>query len=217
MQNSSRRNLNRSRGYLPHFEREGAVYFVTFRLKDSLPREFVATLRKQREMIERAKQAGVTVAADHELLRELKTLLKKAERLLDGGRGACYMRDPEVARVVANALRFFDGERYRLTAWCVMPNHAHAVLSPMNGHRLDAILHSWKSYSSTEANKVIGRTGTFWQREYFDHLVRNEASLAKIVRYVSDNPRKAGLRDWPWVFPRQSRARVGLDQTGNAD
>jgi hypothetical protein len=80
-----------------------------------------------------------------------------------------------------------------------MPNDVDAVLSPLSGCGLDAILHSWKSFSATEANKIIGRTGTFWQREYFDHIVRDDAALARIVRYVCDNPQKAGLKKWPWV------------------
>jgi REP element-mobilizing transposase RayT len=80
-----------------------------------------------------------------------------------------------------------------------MPNHAHVVFSPLAEHKLKDILHSWKSFSAEEANRLLGRTGHFWQREYLDHLVRNEASLLKITRYVKENPQRAGLRNWPWV------------------
>jgi len=83
-----------------------------------------------------------------------------------------------------------------------MPNHAHVVFTAMGDHGLDDILHSWKSYSAHEANRILGRTGHFWQREYFDHLIRNEASFRKIVDYVQENPIKAGLRNWRWVSAR---------------
>ncbi|HMD30319.1 MAG TPA: transposase [Candidatus Acidoferrales bacterium] len=189
----------RSRGYLPHWETANAIYFVTFRLADSLPRELVFQLRRERQAIENASQTGTSTAADTARLHKLRTILKKAERCLDDGLGECRMRDPGIAQTVADAIRHFEGKRYRLMAWCVMPNHVHVVFSPMGAHTLQAILHSWKSFSAQAANKRLGRTGAFWQREYFDHLVRNEASLAKIVRYVQNNPRRAGLRDWPWV------------------
>ena len=113
------------------------------------------------------------------------------------------MRDPRVAKIVADAIKFFDGKRYRLLAWCVMPNHVHVLFSPLDDHRLEAILHSWKSFSAEQANRLLGRTGHFWQREYFDHLVRDEHALQRIIQYVKANPEKAGLLYWPWVevFP----------------
>lgn len=189
----------RSRGYLPHWETQNAIYFVTFRLKDSLPRKVVVEIRNQRKLIENAQRASVTVPADRVRLRQLQALLRKAERWLDGGRGSCYMRDPRIAKIVADAISHFDGQRYRLLAWCVMPNHVHVVFSPLGKHKLEKILHSWKSFSSGEANRLLQRSGAFWQREYFDHLVRHEASLAKILRYVEENPARAGLSNWPWV------------------
>jgi len=109
------------------------------------------------------------------------------------------MRDSRVARIVADAIRHFHGQRYRLLAWCVMPNHVHVLFSPQPGHELETILHSWKSYSANKANTLLARSGPFWQREYFDHLVRDESSLRKITKYIQDNPKRAGLLNWPWV------------------
>ena len=80
-----------------------------------------------------------------------------------------------------------------------MPNHAHAVVKPIQNHKLDEVLHSWKSYSAHEINKALGRQGEFWQREYYDHLVRSESELIRVVDYTIHNPEKAGLLDWPWV------------------
>ncbi len=189
----------RSRGYLPHLEAQQAIYFVTFRLADSLPKELVLQLREQRKALKRAGPAGTTSPVDLVRLRELRALLRRAEQCLDSGLGRCHMRDARIARVVAEAICHFHGQRYRLLAWCVMPNHVHVLFSPLQGQTLQTILHSWKSYSANQANALLGRTGDFWQREYFDHLVRDESSVRKITQYIRDNPRRAGLLNWPWV------------------
>jgi REP element-mobilizing transposase RayT len=187
----------RTRGYLPHLETQEAIYFVTFRLADSLPKELVLQLLQERDTIQRL--AETTTAGDLSRLRELRALMKKAERCLDRGHGHCSLQDPRVARMVAEALRHFHGQRYRLFAWCLMPNHVHVLFSPLREHTLDAILHSWKSYSAHPANALLARAGPFWQPEYFDHLVRDQSSLRKVTHYIRDNPRRAGLVNWPWV------------------
>jgi len=204
----------RSRGYLPHLESDHAIYFVTFRLADSLPQELLTRLRQERDALDRSSSAAFQAAAsseksnagetaalqaDQNRARKLRAILQKAEQCLDDGLGHCYMRDSRIAKIVADTIRHFHGQRYQLLAWCVMPNHVHVIFSPLGEHTLETILHAWKSYSAHEANKLLGRTGHFWQREYFDHLVRHEASLLKITRYVQENPQKAGLQNWPWV------------------
>lgn len=151
----------RSRGYLPHVEAEGAIYFVTFRLADSLPRDLLAQLRKEREALKRAMRAGTEQAGDRIRREKIRSLLRKAERWLDRGLGRCYLRDPRIARVVADALWHFAGVRYRLRVWCVMPNHVHVVFSPLRGHALEAVVHSWKSFSALAANRLLGRSGAF--------------------------------------------------------
>ena len=100
---------------------------------------------------------------------------------------------------MVDALAHFDGDRYDLLAWCIMPNHVHAVLRPKAGHELPDILHSLKSFTSKKANKILNRTGEFWQAEYYDHLVRNEDDFRKQVEYTLENPAKAGLANWKWV------------------
>jgi REP element-mobilizing transposase RayT len=109
---------------------------------------------------------------------------------------------------MASVIHSFDGERYSLAAWCVMPNHVHVVVQPFASvtggtpvprSELPDILHSWKSFTSKQANQLLQRSGDFWQAEYYDHLIRNEADFRHAVRYVLDNPIKAGLRNWKWV------------------
>lgn len=146
----------------------------------------------------------------HEEERLAHLYSEKVERYLDAGFGSCYMKDERVVEIVANALLHFEGRRYNLAAWCVMPNHAHTVVQPLGAatntggtpvprSQLPDILHSWKSFTAKEANKVLGRTGDFWQPESYDHLIRDEADFIHQVRYVLENPEKAGLRNWKWV------------------
>src|SRR6266849_7007927 len=165
----------RKRKRLPHWEADGAVYFVTFRLADSLPQSVLAS-------------PEFTCGQGTEAARKR---FRAAERGLDRGAGACYLRVTEVAALVANTLEKFAGSRYRLFAWCIMPNHVHTVFQPYCPYKLAPILHSWKSYSALSANKILNRSGPFWQREYYDHLIRNGDQLARAIRYTAENPIKA--------------------------
>jgi REP element-mobilizing transposase RayT len=105
--------------------------------------------------------------------------------------------DHESAAIVERTLLHFDGQRYRLFAWCVMPNHVHVVAQLYAGCELSILIHSWKSYSAHEMNRLLDRTGP-WQREYFDRIIRSERELLETVEYVLENPERAGLADWPF-------------------
>jgi REP element-mobilizing transposase RayT len=185
--------------YLPHWTRGGAIYSVTFRLADSLPNSVLRSWRFEiRDINATARQLKRSLTPNEE--RRLEELLSaKVERYLDSGSGECWMRRDDVAAVVAGALRYFENQRYLLPAWCVMPNHVHTVIQPLPDHELPDNVHSWKSFTSKEANRLIGRTGQFWQPEPYDHLIRNEQDFLRQVEYVLTNPVRAGLKDWKWV------------------
>jgi REP element-mobilizing transposase RayT len=137
--------------------------------------------------------------SDVEAKRLDKLFSARVEKYLDEGQGKCWMRRDDVAAIVAGALQHFDGQRYRLAAWCVMPNHVHAILQPLPGHDLPDILHAWKSFTANEANKKMGRSGEFWQPEYYDHLIRDEEDFARQIDYVLTDPARSGLQDWKWI------------------
>jgi REP element-mobilizing transposase RayT len=191
----------RDRGHLPHKEASGAIYFVTFRLHDSLPGSVLRKIEFERDDIIVTAQSLGRELSPTEAQRLADLAAKKTERFLDTGAGACYLANPRVAQVVAEAIQKFDGARYRCYAWCVMPNHVHAILRPLATHRLSEILHAWKSYSANRANRILERLGRFWQREYFDRIIRDDQSFHRVVKYVLDNPRRAGLHTWRWVSP----------------
>ena len=173
---------------LPHFEGGGIPQGVTFRLADSLPRNKLAILNEQLAHLDEAK-------ADSERTRQLN-------QMLDEGHGAAWLSNSDVAEIVQNALLFFNDQRYTLHAWVIMPNHVHVLLTPAEGWTLIKILHSWKSFSAREANKVLKRTGEFWQPEYFDRAIRDENGFTAAVEYIEYNPVKAGLCENPheWRF-----------------
>ena len=198
------------RGKLPHLKKAGAIYFVTFRLADSLPAREVVRLKQERQVMLEQARAAKSPLTWHEEEQLLAWYCDKVETLLDAGLGACWLRRPAVADLVVRALKIFDGQRYELRAWVVMPNHVHAVVWPMPGQTLSRILHSWKSFTSKAANRWLHRTGGFWQQESFDHWIRDEAERARLVAYVERNPVKAGLcrtpADWKWssAYGRQT-------------
>ncbi|MEM7356329.1 MAG: transposase [Acidobacteriota bacterium] len=140
----------RSRGYLPHFDQPGLVQSLTFRLADSLPRTFI-------EQCERDLRALPESTRQTEKERQIAAYL-------DQGAGACQLRDQRIAKLVEDALLYFDVERYRILGWCVMPNHVHAVIGTKPGYPLKAIVHSWKSFPASRANRILQREGRFWQR-----------------------------------------------------
>jgi REP element-mobilizing transposase RayT len=168
-----------SRGYLPHFDLPNLVQSITFRLADSLPQTVLDKI---------ARELVALSESERQMKRE-----RRIAAYLDAGHGACWIKDPRVANLIENALLHFDGQRYRLLAWCVMPNHVHALVETKDGFPLSEIIHSWKSFTANEANKILGRTGDFWQREYHDRFIRDDDHYRNMVVYIENNPVKAGL------------------------
>lgn len=199
---SSGKEIERKRHtYLPHWTREGATYAVTFRLADSLPKAVLDDYRNQRQLHEdrlaQIKKDKGSSDAEEELTRLHKDFSelysKTVESSLHQGVGECLLAKDGCGEIVESALKFFDGERYQLYAWVVMSNHVHAILRPFAGQELSGILHSWKSFTATQLNQHLGRTGTLWQKESYDHLIRDGEDFRNQVRYVLENP--SGLSD----------------------
>jgi REP element-mobilizing transposase RayT len=181
--------------YLPHWRLDGAIYHVVFRLADSVPAHLLREWVAEREFLLSRKE----VLSGEQATRLRHLVSARTQEFLDTGHGSCILAEGRNAQLVANALAFFQGSRYNIHAWCVMPNHVHVVVEPLDDHELSKILHSWKSFSSHEMRKVIGGTGSIWHRESYDHIVRNERSYRRVVQYVLDNPLRANLLGWRWV------------------
>lgn len=147
------------------------------------------------------------------LLREWKLALergqitdvdfrKRIEYYLDQGYGSCYLRDRRIANVIRETLLKWDSERYKLIAWVIMPNHVHILIELLGQNRLSEIMHSIKSFTAHEANKLLCRSGQFWFIESFDRYIRDAGHYRNTVKYIEDNPVKAHLCREPceWEF-----------------
>ncbi len=177
---------------LPHWRQDGATYFVTFRLADSIPAALFREWQRERAAFLAQHAGELSPARQKEISEFFRT---KLDAHLDRGLGSCRLSDPAAAETMENAFRKFDGERYHLGSFVIMPNHVHVIVAPRDGHELSAVLHSWKSFTAHEINKLTQRRGALWQDESFDHLIRNEAEFLKYERYIDDNPGQAGLKE----------------------
>ena len=195
-----------SRGYLPHRDKISLLQSITFRLADSLPKNKLEKLELELLNIPKAKQ-------------DLEKR-KRIEDWLDSGIGCCALKHPEMAKVMQDALFFFDGKKYKLMAWCIMPNHVHILVEPYI--EICKIVQSWKAFTGkwalqnneklgfgipvyaeeNRAKLIIPRKRVFWMREYWDRYIRNEEHFNNVINYFHNNPVKAKLckrkEDWKW-------------------
>jgi REP element-mobilizing transposase RayT len=201
------------RGYLPHCDKPGLVQFITFRLWDSMP----ASRRSEWEHLLAANKRSDAPRSGTRSIASLDPTKTAAQRIasreqrikledyLDRGLGECFLRDPRIAAVMEDALRFHHGSRFELLAWVVMPNHVHTLIQ-VGDTPLSKIIQNWKSIGAVKANKLLGRAGDFWQLDYWDTFMRDEAQKSKALRYIEYNPVKAKLcrtpEEWPFSSAR---------------
>ncbi len=177
-----------SRGELPHLAKPGGTYFVTFCLRTDCS----GPSRNDPRTVD-------------------PTAPEDVGRLSEPPRDACnpLLALPRLARIVEEALLFFRADRYVLHSWCVMPDHVHVIVTPLQEHNIHSVLHSWKSYTAHQINLRTHRSGPVWQRESFDHLIRSAEDFDRFVTYVEDNP-VAGLcpiaEKWPFSSARIRRS-----------
>ena len=196
-----KREVTIREGKLPHWFQPGVTYFVTFRTYDSVPQTLLRAWHKRRDDWLRChgfEPAGNSLKSQ---LRELPDVEREYNarftrefmNYLDRGYGACALRDERLAKIVAKSLRHFDGVRYRLGDFVVMPNHVHVLVCLLGEVEIEPQCKSWKRFTAKEINGVRGAVGRFWQEESFDHLVRSVAQFEYLQRYIAENPNKARL------------------------
>ncbi len=181
---------------LPHFLPNDEPYFVTFRLADTLPRAVIE---------ERARRA----LKEHDGMT-----FTQLDGYLGQGHGPLWLKEPAIAEIVKEALHYRDGKEYLLHAYTIMPNHVHMVITLGNQLNLFEVLQSLKSHTARQCNIILVRSGTFWQHESYDHVIR-DGEFGRIVFYILRNPVKAGLvktfREWPYYYV--SPELNGFDET----
>ena len=202
------------RRHLPHWQPRNAVFFVTFRLKNSLPDEVLEALREERERTNQNKL-------------DRQHYFEGWEEFLDMAKfGPRWLSQPEVAEVIKETMHYRDGKVFDLHAFCIMSNHVHAIFEPLSRSEchsdirksgwqpdrneseyhsdLHKIMQSLKRHTARQANILLGREGAFWQDESYDHVIRDSEEYTRIINYVLENPVKAGLvskwDEWRWTY-----------------
>ncbi len=177
-------------GELPHWRQDGASYFVTFRLADSLPQAKLAQWRRERNQWRNSHPSADT----EELVRYSMDQRRRIERWLDQDLGSCILKIPQTRKIIEETLFFFDGSRYELGEFAIAPNHVHTLVRTASGIDLSEVTGSWKRHSSREISKLEQVSGIrrpagrhLWQVECFDHIVRNQENLERFQRYITNH------------------------------
>jgi type I restriction enzyme R subunit len=208
------------RHHLPHWRQDGVIYFVTFRLADSIPAQVLEAWEEDRrrwlavhgitgnlapdQFDARYRQIpeGVRRAFERETLRRIHVELDRCH-------GACLLRNRDASDILANALHFHHGKRLYCGDFIIMPNHVHWLLLPCGEEQLEQLTGSVKRFSAVRINRLAKRSGTLWQAESFDHIVRNARQLVYLREYIRDNPAKAGLPTGEFLYYRADWLKVG--------
>jgi putative transposase len=203
---------------LPHWFQAGAAIFITFRTYDSLPKSALVQMRVEFEdWLARQSLPSAIAKIQFELRSEERRLLLSAypkmiqwqvtrrfdalfNRALDDCHGECLVGIPENAKIVSDAILFYEGTRYLLDCFVVMPNHVHAIVQFMEGFDLQLVGQSWMRYSARKINQRMGRKGVLWQPEPFDHIIRSGEQLSHLRRYIALNPQVARLTEDQFVY-----------------
>lgn len=198
---------------LPHFQPSHAIFFVTFRLAGYLPQELIVQLKMENSQRQHQLIAiGNEAERKQAVINEGKRYFGKFDKLLDtNATGPHWLNDERVADLVAGSIHYRDGKHYDLLAYCIMPNHVHSVFEVgeyvrrgSSPYLVSGILENLKWYTAKECNRILRRTGSFWQHESYDHIVKDDRELEKIINYVLFNPVSAGLVDnwekWKWSY-----------------
>jgi REP element-mobilizing transposase RayT len=204
------------RRHLPHWQPKEAVFFVTFRLKGSIPQVVIEALQAQREQEkQRLVNLPVEQRQQQDDLDERRSFGRWDAALDRAEAGPRWLAQPVIAAIVKEALHYRDGRVYNLFAYCIMSNHAHVVFGKSSCKSewhsdlqddlpLSKIMQSLKRHTARQANLTLGRQGAFWQDESYDRVIRNTGEFERIVNYVLENPVKAGLvsdwQAWPWSY-----------------
>ncbi|HLR76411.1 MAG TPA: transposase [Balneolaceae bacterium] len=200
---------------LPHYQPPGGRFFVTFRLVNSLPKSVVTRLKKEyNSLMKDAENKNRTKKR-----KLLKVYFQKFDQFLDrSNAGNLWLRRDSVAQIVADRIHDFDSEKYTLICFCIMPNHVHLLVELFTQDEKDKnevakflplaeTMKLIKGSTAYECNTVLSRKGQFWQHESYDHLVRDNDELERVIRYILLNPVKAGLvnkwQDWKWTYCRE--------------
>lgn len=176
---------------LPHLYYDEGIYFITYHQANSIP---ISKLRQMQQV------------SDMSAFDKFKRLFMRYDKLLAlDDYGVSYLSNENIANICRDTLQFPNGKDYSLIAYCIMPNHVHLVFELINRNKsISDIMKGVKGVSARRINKYLNRSGTFWQDESYDRLVRDDVELYFVIKYVLLNPVEANLvddwQDWNYTF-----------------
>jgi len=195
------------RRHIPHYQPENGIIAISFRLAFSLPQWILDKLREEKISAENTIRSLVGKEKIDFKKKSLQNYFEYFDMLLAKNNSSKdWLRNEAIAEIVFKAIAFFDNEKYILYSFCIMPNHVHLLLKPLQKddsyHSLPEITHSIKSYTANIGNRILKRKGKFWQTEYYDHSIRNDNDFVYQLFYLLNNPVKAGfVKNWKeWKF-----------------
>lgn len=172
------------RNHLPHLTPSGGCFFITFCTADSIPIH---------------KAIGKKNKSSNDFIKEF-----------DQRKHECNSVDlslPVIGGIIKKAIEKYDNIYYELLYYCIMHNHVHLVIDTgfkKEPEPLHKIMKQIKGSTSRAINLLMNQSGPFWQKDSYDHLIRNEKELGNIGDYIIENPVKAGKvpqwQDWPYTY-----------------
>lgn len=188
------RKIQKHGAMLPHWQQDGAMQFVTFRLADAMPATKLRIWKDEYETWKTFHPKPWSESVEHE---HLERFVWKLENWLDEGAGRCIFSDATIRALLEETLMHDQGTRVHFHSWVIMPNHAHLLFTAH--HPLQLLMKSWKGVAA----RKVG-LGSIWQEGYRDTMIRDEDHFRNAVRYIRNNPAK--LRPGTFTLRESERA-----------
>ncbi|MFZ2658535.1 MAG: transposase [Victivallales bacterium] len=184
--------VERTEHHLPHRQQGSIYYFVSWRMADSIAKEKLLKWKTERDFWLESHPEPWDDETENEFHDRFSRTI---DEWLDAGEGSCLLRNPQISKIVADSFMHFNGIRYSLKSFVIMPNHVHVLFTIITPFKLEQIVKSWKGFTAYKINEILNKTGDFWQEDYWDRMVRGEMHLRKCHEYILQNPVKAHLHD----------------------
>ena len=182
---------------LPHWRQQGATYFVTFRLADSIPQ---AKLKELQDSME-SWMLNNPNPSDQEYKTFIYERMNQVEKWLDNGYGSCLLKNRQFQQELESCLLRFNNERYILSSYAIVANHVHITARPLTNYALEDLDGAWKRYSAIAINKLQKNDGKLWQEESFDRIIRDTPHLRRVVGYIEKNIKHCDNHGIFWLRP----------------
>ncbi|MBL9156213.1 MAG: transposase [Verrucomicrobiales bacterium] len=187
---------------IPHWRQDECTYFVTFRLGDALPEAICKKIEGERNQWLADRGGAFERLSEPQIQEYERRFGGLLDESLDRGSGSCALKIPELRAVIQEAIAYLDKSKARMGDFVIMPNHVHALMTPLEGFKLEETLQSLKGFTARAINRISGKAGSLWQRDSYDRIVRDGAELAHFQDYIANNPVTARLDEHAFTHVR---------------